>query len=155
MTFTVVVMEPCCVKSEPGYDPGPRPVWHRFPDSWPPSCNHWPKRVLTITEHETRETAEPEYAKTLGWDAYPGYLHEGAMPPEGERFRIMVVSGDLTRGYFHAAPEPLVFPTAELAAGWVEKKRALYNIVGDQDQRVRLSSYGVPVGTELLTGEPA
>lgn len=156
--LTVVIMEPCCKKSAPDYDPGPCPVWIRFPHSWPPRCTHAEKRVLTITEHTTRESADPEYAKTLGWDALTGYLYEGAMPPEGERFRIMSVAGSLSNryGYFHTKPSLLVFPTAEFAAEWAEKnRRSLYNIVGDQDTRVRLSSYGVPVGGELEVGDQA
>jgi hypothetical protein len=36
---------------------------------------------------------------------------------------------------------------------WAEKNRhILYNIVGDQDTRVRQSSYRVPVGQELEVG---
>ncbi|MDW6058158.1 hypothetical protein SAZ11_08650 [Streptomyces sp. FXJ1.4098] len=156
MTLTVVVMEPCCEKSEPDYDPGPRPVWHRFPAEWPPRCNHWPRRVLNISEHAARETADAEFAKTLGWHALPGYQFEGKMPPEGERFRIMYVGGSLTRrkGYTHSEPGRMVFPTAERAMEYAEEKRiALYNIVGDQDTIVRLSSYGMQVGRELIVGE--
>ncbi|MFJ8027820.1 hypothetical protein [Streptomyces sp. NPDC096311] len=156
MTLTVVVMEPCCEKSEPDYDPGPCPVWHRFPSSWPPRCLHAKKRVLTITEHQTRESADREYVKTLGWDSLPGYLYEDVMPPEGQRFRIMGVGGNSINGHFHTLASAMVFPTAQFAMEYAEKKRfVLYNIVGDQDQRVRLSSYSVPIGTELFEGEPA
>ncbi|MFH9731816.1 hypothetical protein [Streptomyces sp. NPDC017260] len=156
MTITVVVMEPCCEMSEPDYDPGPRPVWNRIPGGWPPRCNHGEKRVLSITEHETRETADPEFAKTLGWYASPGYEFEGKMPPEGERFRIMGVAGTLSsaEGYTHARPGRMVFPTVELAMEYAEKKRTvLYNIVGDQDTVVRLSSYRMQVGRELIAGD--
>ncbi|MBD0734007.1 hypothetical protein [Streptomyces sp. CBMA29] len=117
---------------------------------------HAEKRVLTVTVHQTREAADKEYAKTLGWERLMGYLCEGAMPPEGARFRIMPVAGSLStsRGYFNGKPSLLVFPTAEFAAEWAEKNRhILYNIVGDQDTRVRLSTYRVPVGWELEPGE--
>ncbi|MEU1552203.1 hypothetical protein ABZ517_05700 [Streptomyces scabiei] len=155
MTITVVVMEPCCEKSAPDYEPPPRPYYVRGPWS-PTACGHIPKRIPTITVHETRESADPEYAKTIGWHALPGYLYEGEFPPEGERFRIMRVAGSLStdRGYFHAQPGRLVFPTAELATEYAEKRRiSLYNIVGDTDTVVRLSSYGMQVGRELIAGE--
>lgn len=151
--FTVVLLVPCCEKSAPDYNPGPRPVWNRIPGGWPPRCLHANKRLLTITEHPTRASAEPEYAMTLGWFSLTGYLYEGVMPPEGERFRIMKVAGSLSFGYFQKEPGKLVFPTAEFAMEWAEKKRhSLYNIVGDTDTRVRLSSYGLPTGVELEPG---
>ncbi|MEV5264774.1 hypothetical protein [Streptomyces werraensis] len=111
---------------------------------------------MTITEHTSEESAEAEYSKTRGWGAVPGYRFEGKMPPEGQRFRLMYVAGSLNHpdGYTHARPGTLVFPTAEAAERWAEKKRiALYNVVGDQDTVVRLSSYGMQVGRELIVGD--
>ncbi|MFJ2420175.1 hypothetical protein [Streptomyces brevispora] len=156
--FTVVVMEPCCEKTAPDYDPGPRPYWNQSVGGWPPRCIHAEKRMLNISEHMTRESADPEYAKTLGWGALQGYLYEGVMPPEGERFRIMHVKGSFSSacGHFHGPPSSLVFPTAEFAAEYAEKARGiLYNVVGDTDTVVRLSSYRVEVGRCLEPGEQA
>lgn len=153
-TYTVVVMEPCCYVSAPDFVPPPKPVHIRTPGDWSGSrCTHAVRRIPTITVHTTRESADPEYAKTLGWHSLPGYLYEGVMPPEGERFRIMRVGGNSISGHHHGEPGTMPFPTAEFAAEYAEKTRGiLYNIVGDQDTRVRLSSYCVPVGTELEPG---
>lgn len=160
---TVMVLEPCCELTEPGYDPGPRPYYSRTPSAWPPRCGHPLKRVPTFTEHTTLDTARAEFAKTRGWDSTDGYVFSGAMPPEGERFRIMPVTGSLTSTYGHGAPEEIPFPdvaTAALyASQWHEypdstrrRHPSLVNIVGDTDTVVRWSSYGVDVGTELSTG---
>jgi hypothetical protein len=155
--FTVLLMEPCCEMSADWYDPGPRPVWHRTPGAWPPSCGHPEKRIPVITTHTDKAEAESRYAETRGWHALKGWMHEGEMPPEGERFRIMGVHGGGGSGWRkHSPPSKAVFPTVDLARECAEKWRnVLYDIVGDTDTRVRWSSYGVKVGTVLEPFEPA
>lgn len=157
MTFTVMIMEPCCELTEPGYDPGPRPVWNRTPGAWPPRCLHKDTRVPTYTTHETREAAEAEFGKTRGWGALDGYLYEGGMPPEGERFRLVRVGGNGVHGHIHGNPSDAVFPTMEAARKYGERgaRGSLLNVVGDRDMRVRWSSYGLPAGTEIEPGQPA
>lgn len=163
MTFTVCVLEPCCELTEPGYEPGPRPVWNRVPGGWPPRCPHPAPRVPTLTTHATREAAEAEYAKTRGWYSTDGWMVEGEIPPEGERFRVMPVVGTLATHYEHSRPRELPFPSIDLAREYAEEwhewpdgnrhKEVLFNIVGDQDTRVRWSSYRVQIGAELEAGD--
>ncbi len=159
---TVMVLEPCCVMTEPGYDPGPRPYYSRTPGAWPPRCGHPESRVPTFTEHTDLESVRGEFAKTRGWGSTDGYVFNGVMPPEGERFRIMPVGGSLSGvdGYRHALPWGIDFPTAESAAlyastyhEYLDAKRyrypSLVNVVGDRDTVVRWSSYGIEPGAEL------
>ena len=157
MTFTAVMIDPCCPLSAPDYDPGPRPVWNRSPGGWPPRCMHAQRTVLAVTEHETESLAENWRAGREGlYATADGYVFEGVMPPEGERFRIMRTGGNLTSGYIHAQPSVLEFPSVDLAREYAGTRRlSLYSIVGDTDTRVRWSSYRVPVGTELQEGGPA
>lgn len=161
--FTVCVLEPCCELTEPGYEPGPRPVWNRTPGGWPPRCAHAARRVATLTRHTDRESADAEYGKTKGWYRLSGWLYEGEMPPAGERFRIMPVGGNLKTHHVHADPVDIPFPSIEIARDYAENwnewpdgnshKEILFNIVGDTDTRVRWSSYTVEAGTELTPGE--
>lgn len=164
--ITVMVLEPCCEKTEPGYDPGPRPVWNRTPGGWPPRCNHRYEREVKVTQHETRESADREFAKTRGWRPTDGWLFEGEMPPEGERFRIMPIVGGGGSGFHrHAEPWDIPFPTVGMAQTYAERfskypdgrshRYHLYHVVGDQDTRVRWSATGVPEGTVLHAGDPA
>lgn len=163
--FTVCVLEPCCELTEPGYEPGPRPVGNRTPGGWPPRCTHAARRVATLTRHTDRDAAETEYAKTKGWYSTDGWMFEGEMPPEGERFRIMPMDGTLNTHYEHRAPVDIPFPTIDMARDYAEDwhewpdgerhKETLFNIVGDTDTRVRWSSYGVRVGAELEAGNYA
>ncbi|MEW1548457.1 hypothetical protein [Streptomyces tsukubensis] len=165
--FTVCILEPCCEKSEPGYIPKPKPCYVRTP-GWSDSCAHprSERRKATITEYGTREEAEAEYqGKACGWGATDGWLYEGKMPPEGERFRIMPIQGTLTTHFWHGAPVEIPFPTIGLAREYAKEyheypdggrhKQILYNIVGDQDTVVRWSSYTVKAGTELAAGDGA
>lgn len=160
-TVTVMVLEPCCAMTEPGYDPGPRPVYNRIPGGWPPRCRHCVPRVPTFTSHTELETVRAEFAKTRGWGSTDGYVHNGVMPPEGERFRIMPVDG-----YRHGAPWEIGFPTVDVARRWAAQwhdypdgKRyqypSLVNVVGDRDTVVRWSSYGIEPGTELTPHQHA
>lgn len=165
MVITVMVLEPCCERTKPGYDPGPRPVWNRMPGAWPPRCTHGDKRQVKITQHETREAADREFAATRGWGGTDGWLFEGAMPPEGERFRIMPVSRTGAGYSEHMQPWEVPFPTVDMAREYAERfaeyptgerhRHVLYHVVGDQDTRVRWSATGVEVGTELYAGDPA
>lgn len=152
---TVMVLEPCCDNGAP---------WGERPED----CHHRVKRVPTFTEHTTLESARAEFAKTRGWGSTDGYVHNGVMPPVGERFRIMPVAGSLSSvdGYVHSLPVALDFPTAQAAAQYAAQwheypdgKRhrfaSLVNVVGDRDTRVRWSSYGVEPGTELTPHEHA
>lgn len=153
---TVMVLEPCCGMTEPGYDPGPCPAYNRTPGAWPPRCGHPDPRVPTFTEHTDLESVRAEFTKTRGWGSTDGYVFNGVMPPDGERFRIMPVGGSLTSvdGYRHMPPWPIAFPTVEVAqayaADWREytdgnryRYSSLVNVVGDQDLTVRWSSYGL------------
>lgn len=149
---TVCVLEPCCDNSAP---------WGEYPEN----CRHGrgARRAPVFTTHPTLEAAAPEAAKLKGWYHLDGYVFEGEMPPEGERFRIMPIIGSLNTHYEHAAPVEIPFPTIEQAREYAEDwhewpdarrhKEILFNIVGDQDTRVRWSSYTVPVGTELAPGD--
>ncbi|WP_424863043.1 hypothetical protein [Streptomyces sp. MMS24-I29] len=152
--------------TEPGYDPGPRPVWNRTPGGWPPNCRHprSARRKATITTYEDKHAAEAWFnGRARGWYSTDGWLFEGGMPPEGERFRIMPIVGSLNTHYEHGRPVEIPFPAIELAREYAEDyheyphggrdKQVLYNIVGDQDTVVRWSSYTVPVGTELSPGD--
>lgn len=163
--FTVCILEPCCVMTEPEYDPGPRPVWHRSPGGWPPSCGHpqRERRKATITTYKEKSTAEAWLqGRARGWYSTDGWMFEGVMPPAGERFRIMTTVGSLNTHLEHAAPFAIPFPTVEMAREYAEdwheypdalrRKEILFNIVGDQDTIVRWSSYGVSVGHELSAG---
>ncbi|WP_274032613.1 hypothetical protein [Streptomyces sp. MMBL 11-1] len=166
--FTVCILEPCCEKTEPGYTPMPKPFYVRTP-GWSDTCQHKrsERRKATFTVYDDRAMAEREYQGRAGggWYTTDGYLFEGEMPPEGERFRIMPIRGNLTSGYFHCEPAEIPFPTIETAREYAEDyheypsgvrdKQILYNIVGDQDTVVRWSSYRVPVGRELTPGDYA
>lgn len=96
--FTVMVLEPCCSKTAPGYVPGPKPYYVRTP-GWSDTCDHPrdKRRVPVITRHADRESAEAEFAKTKGWDGTGGWIFEGAMPPEGERHQCVLfnIVGDM------------------------------------------------------------
>ncbi|MFV0135554.1 hypothetical protein ACLGIH_20420 [Streptomyces sp. HMX87] len=120
-------------------------------------------RVATLTTYQDRAAAEAEYmGKARGWYSTDGYMFEGEMPPEGERFRILPIGGSLTTHYYHGEPVEIPFPTIEMAREYAEDwheypnakryQQILFNIVGDRDTRVRWSSYGVSVGTELEAG---
>lgn len=148
---TIMVLEPCCDNGAP---------WGEYPEN----CRHRVKRVPTFTEHTTLETARAEFAKTRGWGSTDGYVHNGVMPPEGERFRIMPVVGSLTTHYEHAQFWSIDFPTVEAAKlyaadyrEYTDGKRyrypSLVNIIGDRDTVVRWSSYGIEPGTELTPHE--
>lgn len=161
--FTVCILEPCCTLTEPGYDPGPRPVWNRSVNGWPPRCGHSAPRVATLTTHENQGLAEAWFnGRARGWYSTDGWLFEGAMRPEGQRFRIMRIGGSLNTHFIHGDPYEIPFPTIEMAREYAEDwheyphggrdKPILYNVVGDQDTQVRWSSYGVTVGTELGAG---
>lgn len=165
---TVMVLEPCCHMTEPGYDPGPRPVYNRTPGAWPPRCGHPVPRVPTFTEHAQLDTVRAEFAKTRGWGSTDGYVYNGVMPPEGERFRIMPVGGSLSSvdGYRHRAPWEIDFPTVDVATLYASqyheytnaqryRYESLVNIVGDRDTVVRWSSYGVETGVELTPHQHA
>lgn len=155
MTFTVLLMEPCCEMSADDYDPGPRPVWNRTPGGWPPRCGHADKRVPVLTVHTDKAEAEARHAETLGWGGLKGWIFEGEMPPEGERFRIAGVGGSLSssRGYYSAGPGRMEFPTVEFAREYAEKTRTiLFNIIGDTDLTVRWSSYGYRIGMDIDPG---
>ncbi|MFJ5739982.1 hypothetical protein [Streptomyces microflavus] len=159
--FTVCILKPCCEKTEPCYKPKPKPHHIRTP-GWSDSCDHHrrERRKAMITTYKTREEANAEYqGKARGWGATDGWMYEGEMPPEGERFRIMPIKGTLTTHFWHGEPVEIAFPTIDLAREYAEEyheypdgnrhKQILYNIVGDQDTVVRWSSYEVRVGTEL------
>ncbi|MGW3153770.1 hypothetical protein [Streptomyces sp. NPDC001089] len=166
-TFTVCILQPCCAMTEPGYDPGPRPVWNRAVGGWPPRCGHpsRERRKATITRYEDRAAAEEEYYSKAGggWYTTDGWIFEGEMPPEGQQFRIMPIVGSLNSHYEYGKPVEIPFPTIEMAQEYAEKhheypdgerrKQILYNIVGDQDTRVRWSSYNVEIGRELTSGD--
>ncbi|WP_030660815.1 hypothetical protein [Streptomyces rimosus] len=164
--FTVCILEPCCEKTEPGYVPRSKPYYVRTP-GWSDSCRH-PKREwrkATLTTYETRAAAEEEYYGKAGsgWYTTDGWLFEGQMPPEGERFRIMPIVGTSTSHHEHGRPVEIPFPAIEMAREYAEeyheypdsgrRKQSLYNIVGDRDTVVRWSSYDVEVGTELTPGD--
>lgn len=157
MTFTAVMLDPCCLLSDPNHDPGPRPVWNRIPGGWPPRCMHADKRVQVIAEHGTESLADNWRAGRDGLHhTADGYVFEGVMPPEGERFRIVRSGGGGVNGYVYSVPSVLEFPSVDVAREYARARRlSLYNIVGDTDTRVRWSSYRVPVGTELEAGGPA
>ncbi|WP_434598192.1 hypothetical protein [Streptomyces sp. A5-4] len=161
--FTVCILEPCCTLTEPGCDPGPRPVWNRSVNGWPPRCGHPAPRVATLTTHERQGLAEAWFnGRARGWYSTDGWLFEGAMPTEGQRLRIMPILGSLTTHFEHSAPFEISFPTIEMAREYAQdwheypdgerRKEILFNIVGDQDTIVRWSSYTVEVGTELEAG---
>ncbi|WP_158819110.1 MULTISPECIES: hypothetical protein [Streptomyces] len=152
--------------TEPGYDPGRRPVWNRSPGGWPPSCGHprSERRKATITTYENKDEAEAWYmGRARGWCSTDGWLFEGAMPPEGERFRIMPIGGSLDSHFEHSSPYEIPFPTIDMAREYAEEyheypdgnqdKQTLYNIVGDRDTVVRWSSYTLAIGTELTPGD--
>ncbi|MFE4335380.1 hypothetical protein ACFRQM_40045 [Streptomyces sp. NPDC056831] len=134
---------------------------------WSDSCNH-PKRErrkATITTYEKREAAWEEYYGKAGggWWTTDGWFFEGEIPSEGERFRIMPIVGSLNTHYEHGRPVEIPFPTIEIAREYAEvhheypdggrRRQILFNIIGDQDTKVRWSSYTVPVGTKLLPGD--
>ncbi|WP_405824189.1 hypothetical protein OG705_29085 [Streptomyces sp. NBC_00838] len=164
--FTVCILEPCCEKTEPGYEPIPKPYYVRTP-SWSNSCNH-PRREqhkATLTSYETRAAADEEYYGKAGSGRYTtdGWLFEGAMPPEGDRFRIMPIVGTLNTHYEYGRPVEIPFPSIEMARAYAEewheypdgrrRKQILFNIIGDQDTRVRWSSYNIATGRELTPGD--
>ncbi|MFB7919518.1 hypothetical protein [Streptomyces sp. NPDC056061] len=122
------------------------------------------RRKATITTYEDERAAEAWFnGRARGRYSTDGWMFEGVMPPEGERFRIMPIVGSLNTHYEHAAPFEIPFPTIAMAREYAEdyheyphggrSKQVLYNIVGDQDTIVRWSSYTVPVGTELSSGD--
>ncbi|WP_329271830.1 hypothetical protein [Streptomyces sp. NBC_01451] len=121
--------------------------------------------MATLTTHDTQSLAEAWFnGRARGWYSTDGWLFDGEMPSEGERFRIVPVGGSLAtaRGYLHGAPVEIPFPTIEQAREYAEAyheypdgrrhRQVLFNIVGDQDTLVRWSSYGVGIGTELEAG---
>jgi hypothetical protein len=151
----VLIMEPCCEKSAPWYVPQPQPYYVRTP-GWSDSCDHTDKRVPVLTEHADAEGARERHSLTLGSRCLEGWMWEGDLPPEGERFRITSVGGSHLTGLLHGKPSDMWFPTADLAREHVNRQReSLYNIVGDRDMVVRWSSYNLPVGTALEVGQPA
>lgn len=120
--------------------------------------------MATITVYEERKAAEAEYfGKARGYHSTDEWIFEGEMPPEGEQFRIMPITGTLCTHHEHGKPVEIPFPTIELAREYAKEyheyphgereMHILFNIVGDQDTRVRWSSYTVPVGTELTPGD--
>ena len=154
---TVMVLEPCCDNGAP---------WGEYPENCPHARNN--QRIPTFTEHTQLDTVRAEFAKTRGWGSTDGYVYNGGMPPEGERFRIMPVVGSLSSvdGYQHATPWEIDFPTVDVAKLYASqyheytnaqryRYESLVNIVGDQDTVVRWSSYGVEPGVELTPHEYA
>lgn len=148
---TVMVLEPCCDLGAP---------WSNYPENCPHVRDN--QRVPTFTEHTDLQSVRREWAKTRGWGSTDGYLFNGRMPAEGERFRIMPVGGSLTsvEGFTHTEPWAIDFPTVEAARAYADawheytdgnrrRYSSLVNIVGDRDTVVRWSSYGVRVGTVL------
>lgn len=113
--FAVCVLEPCREKTEPGCTPRPKPYYARTP-GWSDSCNHLrsERHKPTITTYKTSEEAAAEYqGKARGWGSTMDGCTRGEMPPEGERFRIMLIKGTLTTHFWHGEPVEIPFPTID------------------------------------------
>jgi hypothetical protein len=140
-TFTTMVLEPCCEKSEPGYTPPPIPYYVRTPGSDWGRCTHKNQRVPVVASHLSREAANRQLASWVGgWYGTDGWLAPGVM---GETFHLQPVGGTLNTHYYYLPPLLLLpFPTVELACEWAERfheypdgKRhqyVLYNVTDSQ-----------------------